>query len=95
MRAPTAPALLAYLAAERAYYDAQTRRLAPLTDALFAESVGRTASMADSVAWTLRGFRYWYRTPAGAEARQLLRAPAQQIRDAAGADEPGRADPAR
>ena len=88
MRAPTAPALLAYLAAERAYYDAQTRRLAPLTDALFAESVGRTASMADSVAWTLRGFRYWYRTPAGAEARQLLRAPARQIRDAAGADEP-------
>ena len=87
MRAPAAPALREYLGAERAYYDAQTGRLAPLTDVLFAESVGRTATMADSVAWTVRGFRYWYRTPAGAEARQLLRAPARQIRDAGGASE--------
>ena len=81
MRAPAAPALREYLAAERAYYDAQTGRIAPLTDALFAESVGRTASTADSVAWTLRGFRYWYRTPAGGEGRQLMRAPAGQIRE--------------
>jgi oligopeptidase B len=75
MRAPAAPALRAYLAAERAYYDAQTAHLSPLADALFAESVGRTARMADSVAWNLRGFRYWYRTPDGADGRQLLRAP--------------------
>jgi oligopeptidase B len=75
MRAPAAPALRAYLAAERAYYDAQTRHLSPLADALFEESVARTARMADSVGWNLRGFRYWYRTPDGAEGRQLLRAP--------------------
>ncbi len=75
MRAPAAPALRDYLTAERAYYDAQTRHLAPLADALFEEAAARTASAADSVAWTLRGFRYWYRTTDGAEGRQLLRAP--------------------
>ena len=74
MRAPAAPALREYLAAERAYYNTQTRHLAPLTDALFDEAVARTADAADSVGWTLRDFRYWYRTPAGAEGRQLLRA---------------------
>ncbi len=75
MRAAAAPALRNYLAAERVYYDAQTSHLSPLTDELFGEAVGRTAPVAESVAWTLRGFRYWYRTPDGAEGRQLLRAP--------------------
>jgi oligopeptidase B len=64
----------AYLAAERAYYDAQTADLAGLTDELFREAVARTPDVADdSVAWTLRGYRYWHRTPEGAENRQLLR----------------------
>ncbi len=54
----------AYLAAERAHYDAATASLAGLTDELFAEAVARTPAAAeDSVAWTLRGYRYWHRTP--------------------------------
>ena len=71
------PAGLAqYLAAERAYYDAQTASLARVTDELYAEAVSRTPTAADdSAGWTLRGFRYWHRTPAGAENRQLIRAP--------------------
>ena len=75
-----------YLAAERAYYDAQTAYLAGLTDELFGQAVARTPSAADdSVAWPLRGYRYWYRTPERAENRQLLR---QVRRDAAEAAEP-------
>jgi len=78
MRDHEAPALRAYLAAERAYYDEQTHDLAELTDHLFGEAVARTPTAAeDSAAWPLRGYRYWHRTPAGAEARQLLRAPRQ------------------
>ena len=70
-----APALAEYLADERAYYDAQTQALEPLTSELYAEAVRRTPTAADdSVGWTLRGYRYWHRTPAGAENRQLLRA---------------------
>jgi oligopeptidase B len=76
MRDHDSAAFRAYLAAERAHYDAQTTSLAELTDALFREAVARTPAVAeDSVSWTLRGFRYWYRTPAGADNRQLLRAP--------------------
>jgi oligopeptidase B len=65
-----------YLAAERAYYDAQTGELAELTARLCEEAARRESRAAeDSVSWTLRGYRYWHRTPAGAEGRQLLRAP--------------------
>ena len=79
MRDHDSAAFRAYLAAERAYYDAQTASLAELTDALFREAVARTPAAAeDSVSWTLRGYRYWHRTPAGAENRQLLRAPLGQ-----------------
>lgn len=74
MRDHDAPEFGTYLTSERAYYDAQTASLAGLTDELFAEAVTRTPSAADdSVAWPLRGYRYWYRTPERAENRQLLR----------------------
>jgi oligopeptidase B len=77
MRDHSSPALQEYLAAERAYYDARTQPLAELTGELFGEMAARLATAAeDSVSWTLRGYRYWHRTPAGAENRQLLRAPA-------------------
>jgi oligopeptidase B len=70
------PALVEYLVSERGYYDEQTQSLAAPTSELYGEAVGRTATGADdSAGWTLRGFRYWHRTPAGAENRQLLRAP--------------------
>jgi oligopeptidase B len=79
MRDHDSAAFRAYLAAERAYYDAQTASLAELTDALYGEAMARTPALAeDSVSWTLRGYRYWHRTPAGAENRQLLRAPLGQ-----------------
>jgi oligopeptidase B len=68
--------LAEYLAAERAYYDAETQTLEALTSELYGEAVGRTKTAADdSVGWTLRGYRYWHRTPASAENRQLMRAP--------------------
>src|ERR1700722_4835601 len=74
MRHHDAPEFRAYLAAERAYYDAATAPLAGLADELFAEAVARTPAVAeDSAGWTLRGYRYWHRTPEGAENRQLLR----------------------
>src|SRR5215472_1941474 len=74
MRDHDAPEFAAYLTAERAYYDAQTALLAGLTEELFADAVARTPSTTDdSVAWPLRGYRYWYRTPERAENRQLLR----------------------
>jgi oligopeptidase B len=88
MRDHDAPAMGDYLAAERAYYDAQTRDLAALTDQLFDEAVARTSTAAeDSAAWTLRGYRYWHRTPAGAEARQLLRARLPSVSEAVSPDE--------
>jgi oligopeptidase B len=74
MRDHDTPEFRAYLAAERAHYNAATASLAGLTGELFAEAVARTPAVAeDSVAWTLRGYRYWHRTPEGAENRQLLR----------------------
>jgi len=74
MRDHAALAMQEYLAAERAYYDIQTRHLAGLTDDLFAEAVGRTPrGIEDSVSWPLRGYRYLHRIPEGAEIRQLLR----------------------
>jgi oligopeptidase B len=78
MRDHDSPAMRDYLAAERAYYDEQTHDLAELTAQLSGEAAARTATAAeDSAPWTLRGYRYWHRTPAGAEGRQLLRAPLQ------------------
>jgi oligopeptidase B len=74
MRDHEAPAMRDYLAAERAYYDARTRPLAGLIEDLFAEAAGRTPAGTDeSVAWTVRGYRYAHRTLEGAEGRQLLR----------------------
>jgi hypothetical protein len=80
MRESDAPDFLTHLAAERAYYEAQTAGLAGLTDELFCEAVARTPEAAeDSVGWTLRGYRYWHRTPAKAENRQLFRATPGQM----------------
>ena len=76
MRDHELPALREYLGAERAYYDEQSAGLAPLTGQLYQEAASRTATSAeDSVSWTLRGYRYWYRTRPGAEGRQLMRSP--------------------
>jgi oligopeptidase B len=74
MRDHDTPAMLDYLAAERAFYDASTAHLAGLAEELFAEAAARLpAGSDDSVSWSRHGFRYLHRTPEGAEGRQLLR----------------------
>jgi oligopeptidase B len=74
MRDHDAPALADYLAAERAFYDASTAHLAALAGELYAEAAARLPrGTDDSVSWTRHGFRYQYRTPEGAEGRQLVR----------------------
>src|SRR5258708_33409127 len=74
MRDRERPALRAYLAAERASYDAQPALLADLTGRLTAESAGRIPDRADdSVGWPLSGFIYRTRTPQGRENLQFLR----------------------
>jgi oligopeptidase B len=82
MRDHDAPQFRAYLAAERAYYDDQTADTSGLAEELFAEAAARTPATAeDSVSWPLRGYRYWYRTPEGAENRQLLRARSGRVNE--------------
>jgi oligopeptidase B len=73
MRDHEDPALLDYLAAERAYYDARAAGLADLTDRLAIESTGRLPAGDSSVDWPLSGFVYRTRTPPGAENLQFLR----------------------
>jgi len=74
MRDPAEPALAGYLAAERAYYDAHSSRLARLTGELYREAAGRIPGQAeDSVRWRVGGFAYWTRIPAGQQNRQFLR----------------------
>src|SRR5260370_42072040 len=74
MRDRERPALRAYLAAERAFYDAHAALLSDLTGRLTAESAGRIPDRADdSVGWPLSGFIYRTRTPQGRENLQFLR----------------------
>ncbi|HUJ05579.1 MAG TPA: prolyl oligopeptidase family serine peptidase [Streptosporangiaceae bacterium] len=74
MRDHSHPAFVAYLAAERGYYDAYAARLADLAGRLYAESAGRIGDQADdSVSWPLGGFSYRTRTPQDRENLQLLR----------------------
>jgi oligopeptidase B len=74
MRDHAAPALRDYLVAERAYYDAHSRRLAGLAGELYEEAAGRTADRSeDSVGWNLQDFVYRTRTVEGRENLQFLR----------------------
>jgi oligopeptidase B len=74
MRDREGPALRAYLAAERAYYDAHASLLPELTGRLVAESAARIPDRADdSVGWQLSGFIYRTRTPQGRENLQFVR----------------------
>ena len=74
MRDSQGPAFRAYLAAERAYYDAHASLLSELTGRLVAESAARIPDRADdSVGWQLSGFIYRTRTPQGRENLQFIR----------------------
>jgi oligopeptidase B len=73
MRDTSDPALLAYLAAERAYYDRQTAHTAPLRDALTAEMSARLAPADESAGWELGGWHYFTRTLPGLNYEQFCR----------------------
>jgi oligopeptidase B len=80
MRDPRQPALRDYLAAERAYYDAQTSGLAEFASELFRAAAGRTARQAeDSARWPRQGYVYWTRMPEEGENLQFLRAKPGEI----------------
>jgi oligopeptidase B len=82
MRDREGPALRAYLAAERAYYDAYAELLSELTGRLAAESARRIPDRPDdSVGWPLSGFIYRTRTPEGRENVQLIRSQSGESRE--------------
>jgi oligopeptidase B len=85
MRDSGDPALRAYLAAERSYYDQQVARTAALRDELTAEMSARVAPAAASASWRRGEFAYFTRNVAGLEYEQFCRRPAH---GAAGAGRP-------
>lgn len=66
-------ALTAYLAEERAFYDASIAPLAPLVASLRAEMVARVPAADRSPAWHRASGAYWTQTPEGAEYADLVR----------------------
>ena len=73
MRHRDDPELLAYLNAERAYYDTSTAALEGLREQLVAEMVARVPRSEESVRWREGDHLYFTRLPAGAEYPQLRR----------------------
>jgi oligopeptidase B len=74
MRDPTDPGLLAYLAAERGYYETQSDRLASLTDRIRAELEARLPEGPEcSAPWEVGDFVYRMRLLPDGENPQLLR----------------------
>src|SRR5689334_6040900 len=73
MRDTGDPALRAYLAAERAYYDQQTAHTAAVRGELAAQMSARVAPAAESVSWRRGNFAYFTQTVAGLEYEQFCR----------------------
>jgi oligopeptidase B len=74
MHDPDQARLREYLAAERAYYDAESRGLDGLATTLAAEAVGRIPNGPEySVGWPRGGFTYRTLIPSGRDNLQLLR----------------------
>ena len=90
MRDPGDPALLAYLAAERAYYDQQTAPAAAVRQELTGEMSARVAPAAESASWRRGNFDYFTRTVAGLEYEQFCRRPAH---DPVGERDPAAGEP--
>jgi oligopeptidase B len=67
------PAVLAYLTAERTFYDASCRHLEPLTSALRAEMLSRLPVADESARWVRRRFTYWTRHLVTSEYAELWR----------------------
>lgn len=64
---------MAYLRAERAFYDAEMAPLKPLVDELTHEMIARVPQTEDSARWREGEYEYFTRDPAGQEYPQLLR----------------------
>jgi oligopeptidase B len=77
---------MAYLAAERSYYDAATGHLRPLVGALAREMSSRVPLTDSSISHERVRFSYYTRTPSGSEYAQLCR----QVRRTEGFDGAGR-----
>jgi len=75
MRDTSDPAMLGYLAAERAYYDQQTAGTVRLRDELAAEMSARLAPADESAGWELGGWHYFTRTRPGLNYEQFCRRP--------------------
>jgi oligopeptidase B len=69
------PAVLAYLAAENAYFDANMAPLKGLTETILAELKGRVKQDDASVPVKDGDFEYWWRFQTGGQYRQWLRRP--------------------
>jgi oligopeptidase B len=73
MRDTSDPAMLGYLAAERAHYERQTAHTGELAKALAAEMIARTAPADESVAWRRGGFDYFTQTLPGRNYEMFCR----------------------
>jgi oligopeptidase B len=69
----TGEASLAYLRAERAYYDEEMKPLAHLVQTLTDEMIQRVPATEESARWREGSFEYFTRVPEGREFAQLLR----------------------
>jgi len=74
MRDRGLPAMRDYLAAERAYYDHQTRPVAALREELAGELIARVVAAEESVRWRRGGRTYFTRSVPGREFEQFCRA---------------------
>ena len=73
LRDKLAPESVAYLQAERDYYDSEVAPLRELTESLRAEMVGRIAPADESVHWREGGNEYFTREVPGSEYEQFCR----------------------
>ena len=76
MRDSADPAMLAYLAAERSYYDEQMAHTGAVRAELLAEMSARMAPATESVSWRRGDFAYFTRNVAGLGHEQFCRRPA-------------------
>ncbi len=67
------PDVLAHLAAERAFYDASSVHLEPLTSALRAQMLSRLPGTDESARWVRKRFTYWTRNRVNSEYAELWR----------------------
>ncbi|HEY5031701.1 MAG TPA: oligopeptidase B, partial [Actinomycetes bacterium] len=72
------PETLAYLRAERRFYDARMAHTRPLRELIFDEMTRRTVPTDRSVRWMDRGSVYYTQTVAGKEYEQLFRVQAEE-----------------